>query len=257
MDKPEGTPSGEINDEPQAPTDEARKEKPHPEGKILVIDVGGTHLKILVSGARTPIKIDSGPTMTAPRMAAAVKKAVAAAGWSYSVVSIGYPGPIHHGQPLREPHNLGGGWRRFDFRAAFGVPVKLVNDAGMQALGSYRGGRMLFLGLGTGLGTALVSDGILDSLELAHLPYKNGKTFEDYTGLRGLKRTGKRKWRRHVSEVARLLSAALKAEYVVFGGGNAKLLKKLPPDSRLGANSNAFLGGFRLWRGAGAKLLGE
>jgi polyphosphate glucokinase len=223
--------------------------------KVLVIDVGGTNVKILATGQKTPIKIPSGPGMTAPRMATAVKEAVAGAGWEFEAVSIGYPGPVEHGKALLEPHNLGGGWRRFDFQAAFGVPVRMVNDAGMQALGSYKGGRMLFIGLGTGLGTALVSDGVLDSLELAHLPYRNGKTFEDYAGLRGLKRLGKKKWRRHVFEVVRLLAAALKAESVVLGGGNAKLLKKLPPGGRLGTNTNAFLGGFRLWHGARAKLL--
>jgi polyphosphate glucokinase len=225
--------------------------------KVLVIDVGGTHVKVLVSSARTPVKIDSGPTMTPKKMAASVKKAVKEAGWSYDVVAIGYPGPVHKGRPLLEPHNLASGWKRFDFRAAFDAPVKLVNDAGMQALGSYSGGRMLFLGLGTGLGTAIVSGGVLESLELAHLPYRRGKTFEDYVGLRGLQRLGKKKWRGHVAKVVALLSAALKADYVVLGGGNAKLLKKLPPNAKLGRNENAFLGGFRLWRGTGSKLLGE
>jgi predicted NBD/HSP70 family sugar kinase len=215
---------------------------------VLVIDVGGTNVKVLVTGARTPIKIPSGPTMTARRMVAAVRKAAADAGWSYNAVSIGYPGPVRLGQPLRDPVNLGGGWRRMDFKTAFGAPVRIINDAGMQALGSYSGGRMLFLGLGTGLGTAVVSDGVLDSLELAHLPYRNGKTFEEYTGTRGMQRLGKRKWRRHVKEVVRLLSAALKADYTVLGGGNARYLKTLPPLTRLGSNAHAFLGGFRLWR---------
>jgi polyphosphate glucokinase len=237
-------------DEAAAPT-KAR------ERKVLVIDVGGTHVKLLATSERTPLKIDSGPTLTPQRMAAAVKKAVKEAGWSYDAVAIGYPGPVHRGRPLLEPHNLGRGWRRFDFHAAFGAPVRIVNDAGMQALGSYSGGRMLFLGLGTGLGTAIVSDGVLDSLELAHLPYRRGKTFEDYVGLRGLRRLGKKKWRAHVTKVVALLSAALKADYVVLGGGNSKLLKKLPPNAKLGRNSNAFLGGFRLWKGTGSKHLGE
>jgi polyphosphate glucokinase len=240
----------EHRSEPPAEPPRTRTER-----KVLVIDVGGTHVKALVTGARTPIKIDSGPSMTARKMAASVKDAVEEAGWTYNAVSIGYPGPVRHGQPLREPFNLGSGWKRFDFKAAFGAPVKIVNDAGMQALGSYSGGRMLFLGLGTGLGTAIVSDGVLDSLELAHLPYRSGKTFEDYVGARGLSRLGKKKWRRHVDEVVKLLAAALKADYTVLGGGNAKLLKKLPPDTRLGSNAHAFLGGLRLWKDA--KQIGE
>jgi polyphosphate glucokinase len=221
--------------------------------RVLVIDVGGTHVKVLATSHKTPIKIPSGPTMTAQKMVTAVKEAVAKAGWAYDAVSIGYPGPVHHGQPVLEPHNLGGGWRRFDFRAAFGTPVRIVNDAGMQALGSYSSGRMLFIGLGTGLGTAIIVEGILDSLELAHLPYRHGKTFEDYVGLRGLKRLGKKRWRRHVFVVVKLLAAALRADQIVLGGGNAKLLKKLPPGARLGKNSNAFVGGFRLWHMGGAR----
>jgi predicted NBD/HSP70 family sugar kinase len=247
----------ESTGSPDTPAEAAPLEKPRAERKtkVLVIDVGGTHVKALVTGAKTPIKIDSGPTMTASKMATGIRKAVAQAGWRFNAVSIGYPGPVRLGQPLKEPHNLGGGWRHFDFKKAFGCPVKVLNDAGMQALGSYTGGRMLFLGLGTGLGTAIVSDGVLDSLELAHLPYKGGKTFEDFTGARGLKRLGKRKWRRHVKEVVAILAAALKADYTVLGGGNAKLMKKLPAQTRLGSNAHAFLGGFRLWRQS--KQLGE
>jgi len=213
--------------------------------RILVIDVGGTHVKILATGHRTEVRIPSGPAMTAKQMAAAVKSA--AANWKYEAVSIGYPGPVVHGSPLREPHNLGGGWVGFDFTKAFGCPVKIVNDAAMQALGSYAGGRMLFLGLGTGLGSALIVDGILEPLELAHLPYRKGKTYEYCVGQGGLLRLGRRKWRRRVAEVVETLRAALQPDYVVLGGGNSRLIKKLPPGARLGKNSNAFLGGFRLW----------
>ena len=210
----------------------------------MVLDVGGTHVKIS-DGGKPPLKIDSGPTMTPRRMLAAVRKLTA--GWKYSAVSIGYPGPVIRGKPLSEPYNLGRGWVGFDFRKAFGCPVKVVNDAAMQAVGSYEGGRMLFLGLGTGLGSALIIDGMLEPLELAHLPYKNGRTYEDYLGLRGLERMGKKKWRKNVFDVVAKLKAALEADYVVLGGGNARLLKKLPPDARLGDNANAIKGGLRLW----------
>ncbi|MFI5179569.1 MAG: ROK family protein [Vicinamibacterales bacterium] len=213
--------------------------------RILVIDVGGTHVKLLATGHQTPIKIDSGPTMTAWQMVRLVRKA--AAEWKYTAVSIGYPGPVAHGRPISNPKNLGGGWVGFDFRRAFGCPVRLINDAAMQALGSYRGGRMLFLGLGTGLGSALIVDGILEPMELAHLPYKKGRSYEEYVGNAGLKRSGKKKWRRHVAEVIALLREAVQADEVVVGGGNAKLLKALPRGARLGANANAFVGGFRLW----------
>lgn len=214
--------------------------------KILVIDVGGTHVKLLATGHRTPLKIPSGPDLTPRKMVTAVRKA--AAEWPYSRVSIGYPGPVLNGKPVSDPHNLGRGWVGFDFRKAFGHPVKLVNDAAMQAIGSYAGGRMLFLGLGTGLGSALIADGVLEPMELAHLPYKNGRTYEEYIGLRGLKRLGKKKWRRHVADVVTRLRAALGADYIVIGGGNAKFLKKLPEGARLGTNANAFRGGFRLWQ---------
>ncbi|HSP68104.1 MAG TPA: hypothetical protein VLN48_10275 [Bryobacteraceae bacterium] len=214
--------------------------------KILVIDVGGTHVKLLATGHRTPLKIPSGSDLTPRKMVTAVRKA--AAEWPYSRVSIGYPGPVLNGKPVSDPHNLGRGWVGFDFRKAFGHPVKLVNDAAMQAIGSYAGGRMLFLGLGTGLGSALIADGVLEPMELAHLPYKNGRTYEEYIGLRGLKRLGKKKWRRHVADVVTRLRAALGADYVVIGGGNAKFLKKLPEGARLGTNANAFRGGFRLWQ---------
>jgi len=214
--------------------------------RILVIDVGGTHVKVLATGHKTRVEIASGAEMTPAKMVAAVR--VATAGWKYDAVSIGYPGPVVHGRPLREPYNLGHGWVGFDFTKAFGRrPVKIINDAAMQALGSYQGKRMLFLGLGTGLGSALIVDGVLEPMELAHLPYKNGRTYEDYVGLAGLKRLGKKKWRRHVNEVVKVLKTALEADYVVLGGGNAKLLKKPPPGCCFGDNKNAFRGGYRLW----------
>ncbi len=219
--------------------------------KILVIDVGGTHVKALVTGQKEPVKIPSGPKMTARKMVKDVQKV--AAGWEYSGVSIGYPGPVIHGRPLCDPHNLGSGWVGFDFKKAFDRPVKILNDAAMQALGIYKGGRMLFLGLGTGLGSAMIVDGLLEPMEVAHLPYKKGYTFEDYLGVRGLQRLGKKKWRRHVAVVVEQLKAALEADYVVLGGGNAKLLKELPPGARLGDNSTAFIGGFRLWEEPGAQ----
>lgn len=213
--------------------------------RILVIDVGGTHIKVLVSGQKIPRKISSGPRMTARTMAREVRQLVK--DWPYDAVSIGYPGPVIQGRPLQEPHNLGHGWVGFNFHRAFGRPVKVINDAAMQAIGSYEGGRMLFLGLGTGLGTAMIVDGIVQPMELAQLPYKKGKTYEDYLGLRGLDRMGKKKWRRTVSRVTSELRAALDADYVVMGGGNSKKLKQLPPKTSLGDNRNAFIGGFRLW----------
>lgn len=214
--------------------------------KILVIDVGGTHVKVLATGRRTPLEIVSGPTMTAKEMVRQVRGGTA--GWHYSVVSIGYPGPVLQGKPLSEPINLGGGWVGFDFTKAFGCPVRLINDAAMQALGSYEGGRMLFLGLGTGLGSALIVDGVLAPMELAHLPYKGGQTYEDRVGKAALERIGKKKWRRHVADVVERLQAALETDDVVVGGGNAKLLRTLPKGVRLGSNANAFVGGYRLWK---------
>lgn len=213
--------------------------------KTLVIDVGGTNIKLLATGQQEICKIPSGPEMTAEGMIQAVLGATHDC--DYEVVSIGYPGPVVDGRPLREPHNLGKGWIDLDYQGRFGRPVKLVNDAAMQALGSYQGGRMLFLGLGTGLGSALVIGKTVVPLELAHLPYRKGRTFEDYVGLRGLERFGKRRWRRAVADVAQRLKAAMVADYVVLGGGNAKRIRDLPLDTRLGDNRNAFLGGFRLW----------
>jgi polyphosphate glucokinase len=213
--------------------------------KILMVDVGGTHVKVRVTGQREERRIPSGSAMTATRMVRDVKRIVK--DWEYDVISIGYPGPVIHGRPLHDPHNLGGGWVGFDFGKAFGCPVKVINDAAMQALGSYKGGRMLFLGLGAGLGSAMIVDGILEPMELAHLPYKNGRTYEDYVGVRGFKRLRKKSWRRHVIDVVKRLQDALGAEYVVLGGGNSKNIKKLPPGARLGDNRNAFVGGARLW----------
>jgi polyphosphate glucokinase len=217
--------------------------------KILVIDVGGTHVKVRVTGQREERKIPSGSTMTAARMVRDVKRTVK--DWEYDVISIGYPGPVVHGRPVQNPHNIGGGWVRFDFRKAFGCPVKVINDAAMQALGSYQGGRMLFLGLGSGFGSAMIVDGIIVPMELARLPYKNGRTYEDYVGVRGLKRLGKKSWRRHVTNVVKLLMDALCADYVVLGGGNSKIVKKLPRGARLGDNRNAFVGGARMWKKKG------
>ena len=216
---------------------------------ILVVDVGGSHIKVLATGRKMPIKISSGPKTTARTMVRRVKEAIK--GWSYAAVSIGYPGVVVHGKPVSEPRHLGGGWIGFNFKRAFGCPVTVINDAAMQALGSYRGGRMLFLGLGTGLGSALIIDGVLEPMELAHLPYKKGRTYEDYAGKAGLKRLGKRKWRRQVMEIVTRLKAATEADDVVLGGGNAKLLHTLPRGVRLGANANAFLGGYRLWKTRG------
>ena len=213
--------------------------------KVLVIDVGGTHVKVLATGHTTRRKFESGPTMTARAMVRKVKRLTA--DWQSDVVSIGFPGPVLHGRIVAEPVNLGVGWVSFDFRRAFGRPVRIINDAAMQALGSYRGGSMLFLGLGTGLGTALIVDGVIEPMELAHLPYLKGKTYEDYVGLRGLKRLGKKKWRQRVSDVTKRLATALEAEDIVLGGGNAKHLKRLPAGARLGESANAFKGGFRLW----------
>ena len=211
---------------------------------VLVIDIGGTHVKILATGEQEPRKFDSGPQLTPKRMVAGVKKL--AGDWKFDRVSIGYPAPVLHGKPVAEPHNLAAGWVGFDYRAAFGCPVKVVNDAAMQALGSYKKGKMLFLGLGTGLGSTLIVDGIVEPMELGHLPYKKA-TYEDYVGLRGLQKHGLHKWRRHVADVVKLLIAALEPDDVVLGGGNVKRLKELPPGCRAGDNSNAFKGGFRLW----------
>jgi polyphosphate glucokinase len=212
---------------------------------VLVIDIGGTHVKILTTGQKEPREFESGTKLTPARMVASVRKLTK--DWNYDAVSIGYPGPVCHNHPIMEPHNLRKGWIAFDYRTAFKRSVKIINDAAMQALGSYRRGRMLFLGLGTGLGSAMIVDGLLEPMELAHLPYKKA-TYEDYVGIRGLKKHGKKKWRKHVADVVHLLVAALEPDDVVLGGGNVNKLKSLPRGCRVGDNANAFRGGFRLWQ---------
>ena len=211
---------------------------------VLTLDVGGTHVKMLITGQAEPRKFVSGPALTPERLVGRLNKL--AADWKYDVASIAYPGPVLHGKPVAEPHNLGSGWVGFDYEKALGCPVKLINDAAMQALGSYRGGRMLFLGFGTGLGTTLITDGVIAPMELGHLPYRKA-TYEHYVGLRGLKKYGPRKWREYVADVVQRLIAALEPEDVVLGGGNVKRLKELPAGCRTGDNANAFVGGFRLW----------
>jgi polyphosphate glucokinase len=213
--------------------------------KILVIDVGGSHVKLLATGKRTPIKVPSGPRLTPRQMVAEVREATE--GWDFEAVSIGYPGPVARNRPTLEPVNLGDGWTSFDYRRAFGRPVRMINDAAMQALGSYSGRTMLFLGLGTGLGTTLVTNGVVVPLELAHLPFENGKSYEDAIGEAGLKRLGKRRWRRTVATIVELLMAATNADYTVLGGGNVRFMDALPANTRRGNNANAFRGGFRLW----------
>jgi polyphosphate glucokinase len=217
---------------------------------VLVVDIGGTHVKILATGRSRHRQFVSGPRLTPVEMVAGVKKLAAA--WAFDRVSMGYPGPVLHDLPAAEPHNLARGWVGFDYTNAFGCPVRMVNDAAMQALGSYRGGKMLFLGLGTGLGSTLIVDDVLVPMELGHLPYRKG-TFEDYVGLRGLRKHGRKKWRTYVNDVvARFVHALLPGD-VVLGGGNAKLLRTLPPGWRLGDNADAFVGGFRLWRNGGRR----
>ena len=213
--------------------------------KILVIDIGGTNIKLLASGKRTPVKVPSGPHLTPRQMVNEVLEATN--DWSFDAVSIGYPGPVARNKPTKEPVNLGKGWTKFNYERAFGRPVRMINDAAMQALGSYAGRTMLFLGLGTGLGNTLVIDGIVVPLELAHLPYEDGKTYEEMIGEAGLKRLGKRKWRRHVHTIVELLAEATNADYTVIGGGNVRFLDELGVNVRRGSNANAFRGGFRLW----------
>jgi polyphosphate glucokinase len=214
---------------------------------VLVIDVGGTSVKILAAGQTESRSFRSGPKLTPRLMVSRVSKL--ASDWSYDAVSIGYPGPVLGGRPAAEPVNLGRGWVGFDFEQAFGLPVRVINDAAMQALGSYRGGKMLFLGLGTGLGTALVIDGVVKPMELGHLPYKSD-TYENYVGRAGLERDGKRRWRLHVEDVIERLKAAFQPDETVIGGGNVNRIEPLPAGCRAGENANAFLGGFRLWAGA-------
>jgi polyphosphate glucokinase len=211
---------------------------------VLVVDIGGNNVKLLATGQTEPRRFPSGPALTAAAMAEGVKRC--AQGWHYDAVSIGYPGVVVRNRPVAEPHNLAVGWVGFDYAAAFGCPVKILNDAAMQALGSYQGGKLLFLGLGTGLGTAMIVDGIVEPMELGHAPYRKG-FYEDYVGEAGRKRMGNRKWREEVARVVATLTAALEPTDVVIGGGNVKRLKALPPGARAGDNANAFTGGFRLW----------
>jgi polyphosphate glucokinase len=218
--------------------------------KVLVVDVGGTHVKILASGQKDHRQFSSGPTLTAEQMVAGVK--ALAGKWKYEVVSMGYPGAVLHSRPVAEPHNLAPGWVGFDYRAAFARPIRIVNDAAMQALGGYKGGKMLFLGLGTGLGSTMIVNGIVEPMELGHLPYGKA-TYEDYVGSRGLEHYGKKKWRKYVADVVARLIAALQPEYVVLGGGNVHKLKELPPGCRKGDEAGAFVGGFRLWKNTGAR----
>jgi polyphosphate glucokinase len=218
----------------------AKKDK-----SILVIDVGGNNVKVALGSHAEPVKVPSGREMTAAKMVAGVKEATKT--WKYDAVSIGYPGPVKDGKPGREPVNLAGGWVKMDYAKAFGRPVRMINDAALQALGAHAGGRMLFLGLGTGLGSTLVSDRSVDPLELAHLPYRKGRTYEDYVGERGLKRLGAKKWTAHVAKVVQLLRDAMQADYVVLGGGQTKKLEEVPADVRIGANEAAIVGGVRLW----------
>lgn len=219
--------------------------KPSPES-VLVVDIGGTRVKILATGQTARRAFDSGPELTPQLMVSGVLEL--AADWKFEAISIGYPGPVVANRPAVEPHNLGKGWVGFDYELAFGRPVRMINDAAMQALGCYQGKKLLFVGLGTGLGTAIVSqNGNVEPLELAHLPYKRG-SFEDYVGLRGLERLGKKAWRREVEKVISFFRAALLPEEIVLGGGNAKLIKQPPKQCRLVKNANAFTGGFRLWQ---------
>lgn len=211
---------------------------------VLVVDVGGTHVKMLATGQAEPQRFASGPALTPEAMAKGVKDCTR--GWKYDAVSIGYPGVVVRNRPVAEPHNLGAGWVDFDYAAAFGCPVRIINDAAMQALGSYRGGKLLFLGLGTGLGTAMIVDGIVEPMELGHAPYRKG-TYEDYVGIAGLERLGRKKWRKQVAKVVAILVRALEPTDVVIGGGNVNRLEELPPGARAGDNADAFTGGFRLW----------
>ena len=217
--------------------------------RVLTIDVGGSHVKVRVSNRRDMRQFVSGPDLTAPQMVAGVHELTG--DWNYTAVSIGYPGIVIHGKIVTEPHNLGRGWVGFNFREAFGRPTRVVNDAAMQAIGSYEGGRMLYLGLGTGLGSAMIVDGVVEAMELAHMIYQKGKTYEDYVGDHGRRRSGPRKWRRAVEDIVEKLRMTLEADYVVLGGGNARKLKKMPKGARLGNNDFAFIGGFRMWRAGG------
>jgi len=224
----------------------AKPAKVEAEPIVLTIDIGGSHVKILTTAGGKERRADSGPDLTPQQMIATVK--TLAEGLAYDVISMGYPGPVRNNKPSLDPANLGKGWDGYDFAAAFGKPVKVVNDALLQAIGSYDGGRMLFLGLGTGLGAAMILDNVGQPMELAHLPYRKGRSFEDYVGERGLEKYGKKKWRKYVFDVVGRLRAALQPDYIVIGGGNVDRLDELPATSRRGDNTRAFAGGFRLWR---------
>lgn len=213
--------------------------------KVLVIDIGGTNIKVASTDNLVPVKVPSGPTLTPQQMVDDVLAVTR--GWKYDRISLGYPGPVNHDAPRLEPHNLGPGWMDFNYAKAFRKPYRFINDAAMQALGGYKGGRMLFLGTGTGLGSALIYDGVVIPLELAHLPYKKGRTYEEYIGLGGLERRGKNRWRKSVADVIARLKAAMVCDYVLLGGGNAKYMKHLPANVILGANSDAIQGGLKLW----------
>lgn len=231
----------------------ARSRRVAKRDRTLVIDIGGSHVKAIVEGQSRPVKFVSGPDLTPRRM---VRDLTARTRyWRYDRVAIGYPGPVAHNRPVADPHNLGRGWAGFDFHRAFRRPVRLINDAAMQAIGSYEGGRMLFLGLGTGLGAAMIVDGRVEPMEIGHLPYRKGRSFEDYLGERGLERLGKKRWRKHVELVVEQFRAALEPAYIVLGGGNVRLLRHLPPGARRGDNRNAFLGGKRLWEASGTSPL--
>jgi polyphosphate glucokinase len=214
--------------------------------KVLVLDVGGTNVKMRATGRRSARKFLTGPAFTAQQLVEKVREL--SVGWRYEAVSIGYPGVVLNGKPVVEPHNLGRGWVGFEYEKAFAKPVRIINDAALQALGSYKRGRMLFLGLGTGLGSALIIDGVVAPTELAHLPYKRGRSYEEYVGERARKRLGTKKWRKAVADVVERLSVALEVDEVVIGGGNARRLRRLPKNARRVSNSNAFIGGLRLWQ---------
>jgi hypothetical protein len=217
--------------------------------RILAIDLGGSHVKVLLYGHSNERKTRSGSRMTPREMVRAVR--VLTRGWRYQCVSLGYPGVVFHGKILLDPRNLGKGWVGFDFEGAFGCPVRVINDAAMQAIGDYKGGRMLFLGLGTGLGSALIFDRVVVPMELSHLEYKKGRTYEEYLGKAGFEKLGRKKWEHAVFDVTERLRAAFEVDDVVLGGGNALKLKKLPPGTTLGDNANAFTGAFRLWLESG------
>ncbi|MBS0481825.1 MAG: ROK family protein [Proteobacteria bacterium] len=234
------------------PSDQPGKAAAGASPTVLAIDIGGSHVKIMTSNGGEERKAASGPDMTAAAMVDAVK--TMAEGLAYDVVTMGYPGPVAHDKIIAEPHNLGQGWVGFDFAGAFGKPLRIINDALMQAAGSYDGGRMLFLGLGTGLGAAMIVDGVAQPMELAHLPYKKGRTFEDYVGQAGLKKRGRKKWAAHVFDVIDRLSHALEPDYVVLGGGNAEKLETLPANVRRGDNTNAFAGGFKVWQDSSLRI---